>query len=41
ILVWEHLICRGGDLKRVESAFFVANVWVSLAFLATAVATVV
>lgn len=36
ILAWEHSICRGADLRRVEQAFFDANVMVSLAFLATA-----
>jgi 4-hydroxybenzoate polyprenyltransferase len=35
ILVWEHSICAGGDLVRVEKAFFEANVLVSLTFRAT------
>jgi 4-hydroxybenzoate polyprenyltransferase len=36
ILAWEHSICRGADLRRVEQAFFDANVMVSFTFLATA-----
>lgn len=39
ILGWEHTICRGGDLRRVEAAFFDANVAVSLMFLVTAIWT--
>lgn len=39
ILIWEHTICRDGDLRRVEAAFFDANVMVSLTFLATAIFT--
>lgn len=40
ILVWEHSICNGEDLSRIEKAFFVANAMVSLVFLATSIATV-
>lgn len=39
ILWWEHRVCLGGDLRRVEKAFFDANVMVSLTFLATAILT--
>jgi 4-hydroxybenzoate polyprenyltransferase len=40
ILVWEHSICRGGDLTKIEKAFFDANVAVSLTFLVTCIAAV-
>lgn len=39
ILHWEHGVCEGGDLRRVEKAFFDANVMVSLTFLGTAILT--
>lgn len=39
ILKWEHTVCADGDLRRVEKAFFDANVMVSFTFLATAILT--
>ena len=39
ILRWEHGVCKSGDLRQVEKAFFDANVLVSFTFLATAILT--
>lgn len=34
LLIYEHALVRGGDLSRVDAAFFAVNGWVSLLFLA-------
>ncbi len=35
LLLWEHLIVKPGDLSKMNAAFFTANSWVSLLFLAS------
>lgn len=34
LLAWEQAIVRGGDLRRIDRAFFEINSWVGMAFLA-------
>lgn len=38
VLAYEHWIVRPGDLSRLDRAFFAANGWISLGFLAAVVA---
>lgn len=33
LLVWEHLIVRGGDLSRIDVAFFTINSWIGMLLL--------
>ena len=33
LLVWEHRIVRGGDLSRIDMAFFTLNSWIGLVLL--------
>lgn len=35
MLLYEHLLLRGGDLSRLDAAFFTMNGYISLTFLAT------
>ncbi|MCP4572908.1 MAG: UbiA family prenyltransferase [bacterium] len=35
LLAWEQAIVRGGDMRRIDKAFFEINSWVGMAFLAT------
>jgi 4-hydroxybenzoate polyprenyltransferase len=37
ILTWEHAIVGKGNLAKIDKAFFDANAWVSVAFLACVV----
>ncbi len=37
LLAYEHWLVRGGDLRRIDQAFFQVNSWVGLVFLAFAV----
>ena len=30
LLVWEHRIVRGGDLSRIDMAFFTVNSWIGM-----------
>jgi len=34
LLAWEQAIVRGGDLRRIDKAFFEINSWVGMVFLA-------
>ena len=34
LLAWEQAVVRGGDLRRIDKAFFEINSWVGMAFLA-------
>lgn len=38
ILVWEHRLVKPGDLSQMNKAFFTANSWVSVLFLAAVLA---
>lgn len=33
LLTWEQVIVRGGDMKRIDKAFFVVNSWVGMVLL--------
>lgn len=35
LLAWEQAIVRGGDMRRIDKAFFEINSWVGMVFLAT------
>jgi 4-hydroxybenzoate polyprenyltransferase len=35
LLAYEHSLVRADDLSRLDAAFFTANAWVSMAYLAT------
>jgi 4-hydroxybenzoate polyprenyltransferase len=34
LLVWEHGIVRGGDLRHIDRAFFEINSWIGMVLLA-------
>ena len=34
LLVWEHALVRGGDLRRIDTAFFTINSWIGMVVLA-------
>ena len=34
LLAWEQAVVRGGDMRRIDKAFFEINSWVGMAFLA-------
>ncbi len=40
LLLYEHLLLRGGDLTRLDAAFFTMNGYISLTFLAATVADI-
>lgn len=33
LLVWEHRLVRGGDLRRIDQAFFTINSWIGVVLL--------
>jgi len=33
LLAWEQAIVRGGDLRRIDKAFFEVNSWVGMVLL--------
>lgn len=40
LLVWEHRLVRGGDLRRIDRAFFTINSWIGILLLLFVVADV-